>query len=324
MGQVPVGPPAIETRGLSKWYRQGLLGRRRQAALSGLSLTVERGEIFGYLGPNGSGKTTTLKLLLGLLFPDEGEVFILGAPHTDGSARARVGFLPEHPYFYDYLTAAEYVDYAGRLCGVPPAVRRERGRALLGRVGLEAAAEAPLRRFSKGMLQRLGLAQALVNDPEVLVLDEPMSGLDPVGRRLVRDLILELKRQGKTILFSTHILSDAESLCDRVGLLRAGRLISAGRLDAILDIDVTHLELLVTGIAAEVLEGLPDGVSATSLGERWRLEIGGGVPLAPVVARLEKAGGRILGLQPVRHSLEEFFFKELARPEREQQWPLAD
>ena len=210
---MPLGQrdPVLEIQDLSKSYRVGHLRPRRQPAVQGLSLSVERGEIFGFLGPNGSGKTTTLKVLIGLVRPDSGRIQILGHPHEARAWRYAVGYLPEQPYLYDYLTPLEYLDYVGRLFGLAPAVRRDRARMLLEKVGLARAATLPLRRFSKGMTQRVGLAQALMNDPELVLLDEPMSGLDPLGRRLVRDIILDLRERGKTVFFSTHILSDAES-----------------------------------------------------------------------------------------------------------------
>jgi ABC-2 type transport system ATP-binding protein len=312
---------ALDVRGLSKAYRVGHIRRTAKPALVDLTLSVPAGEVFGYLGPNGSGKTTTLKLLTGLVFPDAGSATLLGAPIGDRAGRQRIGFLPENPNFYDYLTPQEYLDYAGRLFGLDKAHRRDRARELLEKVGLTAFAKVPLRRFSKGMLQRMGIAQALVNSPDLVFLDEPMSGLDPIGRRLVRELILDLKAAGKTVFFSTHILSDAETLCDRVALLRGGRLVAVGRLADILDIDVTHMEILVTGIAESALEALPAGTEKRrTMGERWTLHVPE-AQLGMVVRALEGAGGRILSVQPVRQSLEEYFFKEMGAPT---QWDLAD
>lgn len=312
---------ALTTEGLSKSYPYGHIFRRRRAALHGLDLRVERGEIFGCLGPNGSGKTTTLKLLMGLIHADAGSASILGRPLQDPAWRHQVGYLPEHPYFYDYLTAREYIEYVGRLFGLDRATRRERQERLLRQVGLARSADVPLRRYSKGMLQRLGLAQALVNDPELILLDEPMSGLDPVGRRLVRDLILDLRRRGKTVFFSTHILSDAETLCDRVAVLREGRLLKAGLLSEILDLDVSHVEVLVSGVPEEAL---PAGLGPVErLGERLRVRLTEDrLPAAFEAARA--AGGRVLGVQPVRQSLEEFFFRELGTPGKEESWTVED
>jgi ABC-2 type transport system ATP-binding protein len=303
--------PVIEIVGLSKAYPTGRLHTRRRAALADLSLAVGRGEVFGYLGPNGSGKSTTLKLLMGLVLPDAGRASILGVSIAEPACRKPVGYLPENPYFYDYLTPLEYLDYAGRIFGIRKDERSARARDLIARLGLEEVAGWPLRRFSKGMLQRLGLAQALVADPLVVFLDEPMSGLDPIGRRFVRDLILELKQRGKTVFFSTHILSDAEALCDRVALLRRGSLLASGRLDEILNIDVSHLEVLASGLQAATLGALPAAVALRQeLGERTRLEVAEG-SLGAVVLAVEKAGGRVLAVQPIRQSLEDYFMKEM-------------
>jgi ABC-2 type transport system ATP-binding protein len=313
--------PALEVRGLAKTYRFGLFRKATRAVLKGLDLTVERGEILGYLGPNGSGKTTTLKILMGLVFPDAGTATVLGLPLRDRGWRHRVGYLPEQPYFYDYLTAREYLDYVGRLFGMSAALRRDRGTALLEHVGLRRSAEVPLRRFSKGMMQRVGLAQALINDPELVILDEPMSGLDPIGRRLVRDIIIGLKAQGKTVLFSTHILSDAEALCDRVALLRGGVLVRVGELAGILGSDVSHMEILVAGLGPEAVEGLAPALRARhALGERWRLEAAE-ESLGAVVRGVEAAGGRVLSIQPVRQSLEDYFIREMGE-RAEGQWEL--
>jgi len=301
-------PPALVTTGLSKSYRTGHIIQGRRPALRDLDLEVRTGEIFGYVGPNGSGKTTTLKLLVGLLKPDRGDARVLGEPLASRAWRFRTGYLPEHPYLYDYLTAAEYLDYAGRLFGLPAPRRRERTRELLALVGLERSADLPLRRFSKGMVQRAGLAQALVNDPELVILDEPMSGLDPIGRRLVRDLILGLRRAGKTVFFSTHILSDAETLCDRVGVLRAGRLVKAGTLGELLQLDVQHMEMLVSGLAPDAPG--PWAGRREAVGERLRLEVDER-DLGQAVAAVESAGGRVLSVQPVRQTLEDYFFREM-------------
>jgi ABC-2 type transport system ATP-binding protein len=305
------GSPVIETFELCKSYWIGHLHlRRARPALKSLSLSIPEGEVFGIIGPNGAGKTTTLKILMGLMYPDSGSARILGVPLAEGSWRQRVGYLPEHPYFYDYLTASEYVDYAGALFGIPKTERRERGQALLDRLGLGASKNIALRRYSKGMLQRLGLAQALINNPDLVVLDEPMSGLDPLGRRMVRDLILELKAQGKTVLFSTHILPDAEALCDRVGLIKDGQLVNSGRLNEILNLNVSHLEILVSGVERSQLPSA--GVQEVhALGERWRLGVSQAA-LPNVIQAIVAAGGRVLSVQEVRQSLEDYFFQEMA------------
>ena len=303
--------PALEVQGLSKSYRIGHVIQGRRPVLRDLSLAVQPGEIFGFLGPNGAGKTTTLKIVTGLVRADSGRVTILGHDHRARAWRYRVGYLPEHPYLYDYLTPAEYLDYVGRLFGMPAAQRRERAGALLEKVGLSRVSQLPLRRFSKGMVQRAGLAQALMNDPELVLLDEPMSGLDPLGRRLVRDIILELRDRGKTVFFSTHILSDAETLCDRVALLREGRLVSQGRLDEILAVDVSHLEVLVSGLAEERLDQLGPLKGRVRMGERWRLEIEEAA-LASLVQKVTERGGRVLSVSQSRRSLEEYFVERVA------------
>jgi ABC-2 type transport system ATP-binding protein len=317
------GSPVIQIDKLSKSYRIGLLGRSRRLALEGLSLSVLRGEVFGYLGPNGSGKTTTLKILMGLVRADSGEASILGCGSGDGSWRDRVGYLPEHPYLYDYLTPREYLDYVGRLFGLSAETRHARARQWLETLGLTSAADLPMRRFSKGMVQRVGLAQALMNDPEIVFLDEPMSGLDPLGRRLVRDVIQGLKETGKTVFFSTHILSDAESLCDRVALLRAGKLVAAGRLDQILDMDASHLEILTTGVTAAAMAQLGAAVTVRTLGERVHLVIPYEA-LASTIAVVNSNGGRIISVNALRQSLEDYFVKEMGSPERRGQWIVAD
>jgi ABC-2 type transport system ATP-binding protein len=315
--------PALLVSNLSKSYAAGFLARGRRPALVDLNLAVQAGEIFGYLGPNGSGKTTTLKVLMGLSFADSGSAMILGHDLADPSWRSHVGFLPEHPYFYDYLSAAEYLDYVGRLFGLDSTLRRERTSRLLERLGLAAVAHVSVRRYSKGMCQRLGIAQALINDPELVFLDEPMSGLDPFGRRLVCDLILELKTKGRTVFFSTHILSDAESLCDRVALLRSGRLLSVGRLDEILQQSVSEVEILLSGGESAAIEALGPGVRQRQrMSERCRLVVDE-TALAAVLEGALRAGARVLAVQPVRQSLEDFFMKEMsASPPGA--WPLQD
>jgi ABC-2 type transport system ATP-binding protein len=302
-------PLPLVTQGLTKSYRVGHIRQSLRPALVELDLEVRQGEILGYVGPNGSGKTTTLKLLTGLLRPDRGGARFFGHDLGERVWRYRVGFLPENPYLYDYLTPAEYLDYVGRLFGMPVRRRRERARELLEVVGLETSAEVSMRRFSKGMVQRAGLAQALMNDPELLLLDEPMSGLDPLGRRLVRSLILDQRAAGKTVLFSTHILSDAETLCDRVAVLRAGRLIRVGALGEMLQLDVSHMEVLVVA-PRDGLPGLEGEVGRETVGDRVSLKVEEAA-LGRVIIAIEGAGGRVLGVQPVRQSLEDYFYREM-------------
>ena len=219
---------AIEILGLEKTYSVGFWRKRPKRALQPLHLSISEGEIFGFLGPNGAGKTTTLKLLMGLVYPTGGSARILGMEINDPRMKAQIGFLPEQPYFYDYLTGAELLEYYAQLSGVAAKQRRQRVGEVLGQVGLPDAGSVQLRKYSKGMLQRVGIAQAILHEPKVVFFDEPMSGLDPMGRREVRDLMERLKQNGKTVFFSTHILSDAESLCDRVAIIHHGELRGVG------------------------------------------------------------------------------------------------
>src|SRR5713226_9520598 len=219
---------AIEIENLTKDYPVGFLQAKKKRSLEGLTMQVETGEVFGFLGPNGAGKSTTIKLLMGIIFPTAGTARILGKDISDVEMHHEIGYLPEQPYFYDYLSAVELLDYLARFHKLTAADRRERVERMLKKVGLETARKMQLRKYSKGMLQRVGLAQAILHDPQGVILDEPMSGLDPVGRLEVRDIILDLKREGRTVLFSTHMLSDAEMLCDRVGVIVGGQLRGTG------------------------------------------------------------------------------------------------
>jgi len=300
---------AIETINLEKTYAVGFWRKKPRVALRPLNLTVEEGEVFGFLGPNGAGKTTTLKLLTGLVFPTGGTARILGKDKNDSEVKAQIGFLPEQPYFYDYLTAKELLEYYAQLSGVQPKGRSRKIDALLERVGLKDAARLQLRKFSKGMLQRVGLAQAILHDPKVVFLDEPMSGLDPMGRREVRDLMEELKQQGKTVFFSTHILSDAEALCDRVAVIHQGELRGVGRVAELTTSVAGKVELIWNGSA------VPAGFSALGAechmsGETMRAV----VPQAQQEAALEilrRERLRLISLTPVLSSLEEYYLQKV-------------
>ena len=303
---------AIEITGLEKTYDAGFWRKQKRRGLKPLDLTVEAGEVFGYLGPNGAGKTTTLKLLMGIVFPTGGSAKILGLDMQDPRVKAQIGFLPEQPYFYDHLTASELLDYYGQLSGVSAGDRRQRIPAVLERVGMADSGNVQLRKFSKGMLQRVGIAQAILHDPQVVFLDEPMSGLDPIGRREVRDLIEGLKQDGKTVFFSTHILSDAEALCDRVAILHLGELRGVGTVAELTAGSKGKVELMWRGAqAAPAVAALGGECHAT--GEIVRAI----VPEEKVDAALDalrRAGARLISVTPVRTTLEEYFVQRLAEP----------
>jgi len=299
---------AVETVNLTKDYSVGFFRKRPKRALDQLNLQVGTAEVFGLLGPNGAGKSTTLKLLLRLIFPTSGTARILDRELDDVAMHARIGYLPENPYFYDHLTAREFLNYAAELFGMMERHRARRVGELLERVGLTGSDNIPLRKFSKGMVQRVGIAQALINDPELIFLDEPMSGLDPLGRREVRDLILELKAEGKTVFFSTHILSDAEMLCDRVAILDRGRLQGCGELRAILSLGVSATEIVLENPSAALLSEIAGHVvREVRTGERVRLEIPLAKDVAPVLDAILRAGTKVVSLNPVKMSLEDYF-----------------
>jgi ABC-2 type transport system ATP-binding protein len=304
--------PAVEITNLTKDYEVGFWRKRKVRALDDLTLSIDEGQVFGFLGANGAGKTTTLNLLMRLIFPTSGSARILGHDIGDVRMHQRIGYLPENPYFYDYLTARELLEYCAELFGFPAAARRKRAVDLLARVNLdERRWDTQLRKFSKGMLQRVGLAQSLVNDPEIVFLDEPMSGLDPVGRREVRDLIASLRDEGKTVFMCSHILSDIEVLCDRVAILKRGRLAQEGYLDELRQRpdDPNHMEILATGAdLATLKQFLPSGhITPTPRG--LRIEIAGENEVEEVISALRKAGGKLVSIQPIKQSLEELFLE---------------
>jgi ABC-2 type transport system ATP-binding protein len=308
--------PAVEIENLTKDYEVGFLKKRRVRALDSLTLAVERGEIFGFLGANGAGKTTTIKLLMRLMYPTSGSARILGRDVGDVAMHASIGYLPEHPYFYDYLTARELVEYCAELFGYARAERRRRASDVLARVRLEEKAwDKQLRKFSKGMLQRVGLAQALVNDPSVVFLDEPMSGLDPVGRREVRDLIASLRDSGTTVFFCSHILSDIEVLCDRAAVLRKGRLAHLGRLDELRNRKGGEraVELILAGAESSRLEASLSGVEGARVTQTpggARVEVPSESHVDEALRAARTAGARLVAVQPVGNPLEELFVGE--------------
>ncbi len=309
---------AIQTEELTKDYPVGFWRPRPRRALDRLNLTVERGEVFGFLGPNGAGKTTTLKLLMQLLYPTSGRATILGLPVGSTDVKRRIGYLPEHPYFYDYLTAEELLLYFASLFAIPAAERARRVSGLLDQVGIGPERRLALRKYSKGMLQRVGLAQAILNDPEVVFLDEPMSGLDPLGRREARALILGLRDRGCTVFFSSHILSDAEALCDRVAILARGRLVAEGRISDLVAFDVKGWDMVVGRIERSTIDRV---VSAADLltspkvteiaAGRFALELAGSAAPDRLLAELVACGATLVSLNPIRDTLEDVFVKHV-------------
>ena len=297
--------PAIEIQNLSKDYAVGFWRKQRRPALKSLSLAVETGETFGFLGPNGAGKTTTLKLLMGIIFSTSGSAQILGRDCLDPEVKRKIGFLPEQPYFYDYLSAPELLDYYARLSGVTADERKRRIPGLLDRVGLADVGKKQLRKFSKGMLQRVGIAQAIVHEPEVIFLDEPMSGLDPLGRHEIRELIQSLKDQGKTIFFSTHILSDAEALCDRVAVIHQGELRGIGVVNDLRSRSSEKTEVIWQGapalaaVSKLLLESHVTGDTVRAMVTSSSLD--------DLLAALRQQGARLVSVTPLHGTLEEYF-----------------
>jgi len=300
---------AIEILGLEKTYMVGFWSKHPKRALHPLHLEVEEGEVFGFLGPNGAGKTTTLKILMGLVFPTAGKARILGKDWTDPEVKAQIGFLPEQPYFYDYLTAHELLDYYGQLSGIPGKDRKSKIDEMLLRVGLTDVKGMQLRKFSKGMLQRVGIAQAILHDPKIVFLDEPMSGLDPLGRREVRDLMEQLKQEGKTVFFSTHILSDAEALCDRVGIIHKGELRGVGAVDELTSAVQGKVEVVWKGTQVPAsMKAL--GAECHVTGETVRAILPDSQQDAAIDA-LRRERLRLIAITPLRTSLETYFVEKL-------------
>ena len=306
---------AIEIKDLTKAYPVGFWKRQMRPALNGLTLTVDKGETFGFLGPNGAGKTTTLKILMGIIRPNSGSATILGQDYRTPEIKQQIGFLPEQPYFYDYLSAPELLDYYAQLSGMAAAERAQRIQPLLSRVGLGDVGNKQLRKFSKGMLQRVGIAQAIIHDPEVVFLDEPMSGLDPLGRHEVRELIQGLKDQGKTIFFSTHILSDAEALCDRVAVIHKGELRGIGVVNDLRSSVAENSEVIWEGAqAVSMLKELLTELHIT--GETVRGVVRN-ADLDNLLEKLRQQRGRLVSVTPLHGTLEDYFMAKTADAGRE-------
>jgi len=294
----------LEIDNLYKTFKVGFIPKKREI-LKGVSLSVAAGEIFGYLGPNGAGKTTTLKCVLGLIFPDRGKVKIFGHPHLSAKGKEHLGYLPENPYFYDYLTAEEFLDFYAQLFGLRKKDKEEKIETLLRLVGMEKARDLQLRKFSRGMLQRVGLAQALINDPALLFLDEPLGGLDPLGRKELRDIIVRLKEEGKTIFLCSHILQDIEMICDRVAILVGGRVISQGALRSLISEKVLFTEVTLSGIDPADLVDLGEPVS--TLGDRILLKVFQEDNIENLMTLVHERRGKIHSLVPRTETLEDIF-----------------
>lgn len=301
------GNEIVRVQGVVKDFRPGF-GLRRKRVLHGVTFDVQENEIFGFVGPNGAGKTTTLKILMGLIRPTEGRARILGSDVFESEFRHQIGFLPENPYFYPFLTAREILDFYARLSGVSASDRAQRVDRLLGVVNLGHAMDARLRTFSKGMLQRVGIAQALIHDPKVVFLDEPMSGLDPLGRMEIRDLILSLRAEGKTVFMNTHILSDVESICDRVAIIVKGRIRHQGQIEDFLPTNERETDLLISSLPPETADDLGErfGLEMRGLGERLELRVAE-KDVNGVLGAVMRVGAEVVSVTPRRHSLEDVF-----------------
>ena len=302
---------AIKTIGLRKVFKTGF--SKKIEALKGLDLEIEKGETFGYLGPNGAGKTTTLKLLLGLIYPTSGNAFILGESTRNVRVKNFIGFLPEQPYFYTYLTAWEFLDFYSQLFDIPGKFRKKRIEELLVLVGLKGRCEKlQLRKFSKGMLQRLGIAQALINDPQVIFLDEPFSGLDPIGRKEIRDIIFKLKDSGKTIFFCSHILSDVEMICNRVGILVNGELRAIGRIEDLVETKLKSAEIAFYGLKEGSKEKIRNFCTRmVDHSDKTLAIFNDRESVDKAVKIITEGNGSLISLTPVRQTLEDIFLKEV-------------
>lgn len=312
------GNSVVVIENLTKEYKKDstipLMPRSTIKALDSLNLEIQKGEVFGYLGPNGAGKTTTFKLLLGLIFPTSGKAWIMGKSIKEVDFKKHIGFLPEQPYFYDYLRGEEFLDFYAQLFQIPKKIRNQRINKLIDMVGLEDSTDKQLRKYSKGMLQRIGIAQALINDPEFLILDEPMSGLDPMGRKEVRDIILGLKAEGKTVIFSSHILSDVESICDRVGILIKGKLQFLESMDTLLNLEVESIEITASGLnetAKSLIQSFGGNIiydlNKTLISIPGFNSQGGEETVSKILKLIKECGAKLTSITSQTQSLENLF-----------------
>lgn len=304
-----MGSAILEVENFHKTFRIGFLRKRVEAA-RGVTFKVGQGEIFGLLGPNGAGKTTTLKAVLRLIYPTAGTIRLFGEPASRQTA-ARLGYLPENPYVYQYLKPLEFLDLCGRLMGMDADTRRKRAEEMVESVGLAHATDRPIGRFSKGMMQRIGLAQALLHDPELLILDEPMSGLDPIGRKQVRDIILAQRKAGKTLVFTSHILSDVEMLCDHVSIINRGKVVAAGAMNDLLRSSARRIDIELTGVSPELRESLEQRVNEVRMVEgATHLILEGEPDVGGLLSSAIAAGAHVVAVQPSRETLEDLFVRE--------------
>jgi ABC-2 type transport system ATP-binding protein len=302
-------PDVLRVRDLQKTFRLGFF-RKRIEAVRGVSFDVKQGETFGLLGPNGAGKTTTIKSILRLIHPERGNIELFGSELSMASMR-RIGYLPENPYVYEYLRAPEFLDLCGRLLGMDKASRKRRSEEMIALVGLGHAVDRPIGRFSKGMMQRVGLAQALLHDPELLILDEPMSGLDPIGRRQVRELILDQRKRGKTIIFTSHVLSDVEMLCDRIAIINRGQVVARGTLDELLRREVRRVRIQLEGASEELKQRLlARGFALQEVEHTLYVTVEGDREVSPLLAELLREGASVLEVEPERETLEDLFVRK--------------
>jgi ABC-2 type transport system ATP-binding protein len=303
----------IDIVGLCKTYQRHFW-TPAQTVLKGLDLEVAPGQVFGFLGPNGAGKTTTIKAMMGIIKPTTGYVRIFGKDPWDTGPKHKIGFLPETPYFYDYLTGREFMRFSGKLLGMPAQKIEHEASQMLALVKMTEAADLQMRKYSKGMLQRIGLAQALMNNPELIVLDEPLTGLDPLGRKEFKDIILALKNQGKTVFFSSHILPDAEMVCDRVAIINKGKLLRSGSLSELLNAQVKSVEFIcqdITKQTAGVIKKI--SYSCNQIEKRWQFNLKDEKSVIQALGLLSKGPGQVISIIPQRESLEEYFTREIIR-----------
>lgn len=294
----------LKIENLHKSFKLGFLLKKKKI-LRGIALSVEQGEVFGYLGPNGAGKTTTIKCILGLIFPEEGKIEIFGHPHLSPKAKEKTGFLPENPYFYDHLTASEFLDYYSQLFLIKKEEKEKKIKSLLRLVDLELSADLQLRKFSRGMLQRIGMAQALLNDPSLIFLDEPLGGLDPLGRKEIRDIIVRLKDEGKTVFLSSHILQDIEMICTRVAIIVNGEIINQGALQDLISEKILFTEVILSGVGEKELEGMGEYLSGH--GDRTLLKVFKEENVEKVLRLVQSSKGKVHSLIPRTETLEDLF-----------------